>query len=381
MTTILTVLGTRPEIIKLSPLLPLLDTRYRHVLVHTGQHYDHALDGVFFDELRLRAPDYRLEVGSGSHGLQTARMLAALDPILDQVRPDAVVVQGDTNSTLAGALLSSKRHIPVIHLEAGCRSFNRHMPEELNRIMVDHCADLLLAADGGAARNLRAEGLPNGRIHVVGSTAIDACLRSVRFANRSGILQRLDLRSREYLLCTIHRAENTTPAVLPGLVQAINQLARQQQVVVPLHPRTAAALAAQQLAFDSGVQVIEPLGYLDLLQLLRHATAVLTDSGGVQEGAAARNGPRRIFRQETQWEYHGQGPHAPRHGKSAASILAGAALALRPEALAAMRSRPCISLGGAAQRIMTIIAEWLAAGETDHAPTLTHALRTLAVGA
>jgi UDP-N-acetylglucosamine 2-epimerase (non-hydrolysing) len=380
MKTLLTVLGTRPEIIKLSPILPLLGARWRHVLVHTGQHYDHALDGVFFDELRLRAPDFRLSVGSGSHNDQMARMLAALEPILSAIQPDAVLVQGDTNSTLAGALAASKRGIPVIHLEAGCRSFNRRMPEEINRVLVDHCADLLLAADESACRYLLAEGVSASRTHLVGSTAIDACLRSVRFANSSSVLQRLQLASRSYLLCTIHRAENTTPDVLPGLVATLNQLAQDRPLVVPLHPRTVAAMRAQGLCFAPEVRVCTPLGYLDMLQLLRHAQAVLTDSGGLQEEAGALNVPLLVLRQETEWSYLVEGGKALLIGNRPESILTHLS-ALDEAALMRMRARTSGGPSGAAQRSVTIITEWLAAQEDRHARTDSQPARAAVVGA
>jgi UDP-N-acetylglucosamine 2-epimerase len=376
MTTLLTVLGTRPEIIKLSPVLPLLAAHRHHVLVHTGQHYDHALDSVFFEELRLRPPDFRLGVGSGSHAGQTARMLTALEPILMMAQPDAVLVQGDTNSTLAGALAASKLGIPVIHVEAGCRSFNRRMPEELNRVLVDHCAELLLAADETALKNLQAEGIRRHNIHLVGSTAIDACLRNVRFANRSSILHQLRLMPRDYLLCTIHRAENTAPDILPGLIATLNTIA----LIVPLHPRTEAAMQAQNLAFEPEVCVIEPLGYLDLLQLLRHAQAVLTDSGGLQEEAAALNVPLLILRQETEWSYLVEGGKALLIGNQPETILAGVAHGLSDTALARMRYRACAAISGAAQRIVRIIDEWLSAQEEHHAWTHIQPIQTRATG-
>ncbi len=366
MTTLLTVLGTRPEIIKLSPVLPLLASRMTHVLAHTGQHYDYALDRVFFEELRLAAPDYRLDVGSDRHGAQTARMLAALEPILLDVRPDAVLVQGDTNSTLAGALVASKLGIPVIHLEAGCRSFNRRMPEELNRVLVDHCADLLLVADQVALENLHAEGRGEAAV-VVGSTAIDACLRSVRFANRSPILHQLRLQSREYVLCTIHRAENTAPDVLPGLVATLNELARTQTIVVPLHPRTAAAMRAQRLAFESRVRVIDPLGYLDLLQLLRHARAVMTDSGGLQEEAAALNVPLLVLRTETEWTYLVRAGKAILLGNRPDTILPAATSLLTDESLDQIRSRVCVTERGAAERVVETICAWMGISEERYA--------------
>lgn len=366
MTRLLTVLGTRPEIIKLSPVLPLLATRLTHVLVHTGQHYDYALDSIFFEELHLRAPDYRLNVGSDHHGAQTARMLAALEPILLDVQPDAVLVQGDTNTTLAGALAASKLGIPVIHLEAGCRSFNRRMPEEINRVLVDHCADLLLVADQIALDNLHAEGRGDHAV-VVGSTAIDACLRSVRFANRSPILHRLRLPSRGYVLCTIHRAENTAPDVLPGLVAALNELARAQPIVVPLHPRTAAAMRAQRLAFESRVRVIDPLGYLDLLQLLRHARAVMTDSGGLQEEAAALNVPLLVLRAETEWTYLVRAGKAILLGNRPDTILPAATRLLTDESLDQIRSRVCVTERGAAERVVETICAWMDISEESYA--------------
>jgi UDP-N-acetylglucosamine 2-epimerase len=366
---LLTVLGTRPEIIKLSPVLPLLESRWQHVLVHTGQHYDHALDGVFFDELRLRTPDHRLGVGSGSHASQTARMLIGLEPIVQQFEPDAVLVQGDTNSTLAGALAASKLGIPVIHMEAGCRSFNRRMPEELNRILVDHGSDLLLAADETARRNLMAEGLGGRGLRVTGSTAIDACLRSVRFANRSGILGRLRLDSRGYVLCTIHRAENTDPAVLPELVEALNAVAAEFTLVLPLHPRTAAAMRAQELAFEPHVRVVEPLGYLDLLQLLRHARAVMSDSGGLQEEAAALNVPLLVLRNETEWSYLVDAGKAVLIGNTFDDVTKATTATLSDEALENMRSRPTVAISGAAERVVGAIAEWFDAEEERHGHT------------
>ncbi|MDW8234447.1 MAG: UDP-N-acetylglucosamine 2-epimerase (non-hydrolyzing), partial [Roseiflexaceae bacterium] len=224
MKTVVTVLGTRPEIIKLSPLIPLLRERFRHILVHSGQHYSFEMDAVFFEELRLPAPDYTLGVGSASHGEQTARMLSRLEPILLETKPDMVLVQGDTNTAMAGGLCAAKLNIPVAHLESGGRSFNRQMPEELNRIILDHISMLLLAADETAERNLLAEGLPPERIRMVGSSVIDAVERNRQHARRSTILQRLEVTPGDYLVLTLHRSENTTPAVLPGMIRALGEL-------------------------------------------------------------------------------------------------------------------------------------------------------------
>lgn len=381
MTTLLTVLGTRPEIIKLSPLLPLLDARWQHIVVHTGQHYDHALDGVFFDELRLRSPDHRLAVGSGEQSLQTARMLMGLEPIMQATKPDAVLVQGDTNSTLAGALTACKLGIPVIHLEAGCRSFNRHMPEELNRVIVDHCSDLLLAANADGQRHLQAEGIARQNIHVAGSTAIDACLRNVRLANSSSILQRHQLRSRDYLLCTLHRAENTHPAVLPGLIAALNTLAELHHVVVPLHPRTRAAMHTQGLQFTPSVHAIDPVSYLDMLQVLRHARAVLTDSGGLQEEAAALNIPLLVLREETEWTYLVDMGKAVLIGNQPDTVLRRAMGSLTEASLNRMRATGGSVQAGAAQAIIQIIATWLDARTTYDAQPFSAEPESIAVAA
>ncbi len=233
------------------------------------------------------------------------------------------------------------------------------MPEELNRVLVDHSADLLLAPDDAGRQHLAAEGINGNHVHVVGSTAIDACLRSVRFANRSTILPRLQLESRQYVLCTIHRAENTAPHVLPGLINAINMLAREHTIVVPLHPRTNAAMQAHRLTFAREVRVTEPLGYLDMLQLLRHAQAVLTDSGGLQEEAVALNVPLLILRTETEWSYLVSAGKAVLIGNRPETVLSGATDGLRNRALDQMRSRTCGSTSGAAQRIVQVITSWL----------------------
>src|SRR5262245_45567801 len=302
MAKVLTVLGTRPEITKLSPVIPLLSQSFEHVLVHSGQHYSYEMDALFFEELSLPAPDYLLNVGSASHGEQTARMLSRLEPILLQERPAAVVVQGDTNTTFSGALAAAKLHIPVIHIEAGCRSFNRAMPEELNRVLVDHMSSLLFAPDAESHRNLLAEGIDQAQIHLVGSTAIDACERNQHYASRSTVLERLEVTPGSYLALTLHRAENTEPAVLPGILEALDALSEQHTIVFPVHPRTEAALAAQKLAMPPRLRICPPLGYIDMLRLVSAARAVLTDSGGVQEEAATLGVPALVLRQETEWQ-------------------------------------------------------------------------------
>ncbi|WP_298817362.1 non-hydrolyzing UDP-N-acetylglucosamine 2-epimerase [Chloroflexus sp.] len=356
MSRVLTILGTRPEIIKLSPLIPLLETQFEHILVHSGQHYSYEVDAIFFEELSLPAPRYTLGVGSAQHGEQTARILSRLEPILLQERPDLVLVQGDTNTTMAGALCAAKLGFPVAHLEAGGRSFNRTMPEELNRIIVDHIAEILLAADEIAAYNLRAEGLPESRIHVIGSTAIDAALHHRERAAQRPILNQLELKPGSYLVLTLHRAENTEPAVLPGIIQALNELAATHRIVFPIHPRTAAALERQQLQLSPRILALRPLGYLDTLCLVQSAQAVLTDSGGLQEEAAVLGTPILLVRNETEWRYLVDAGVAVLIGNRYESILDGAARWLSPAGLDRLRSARSPIISGAAGRAVAIMA-------------------------
>ena len=347
---LLTFLGTRPEITKLSPILPLLDERAAHTVVHSGQHYSYEMDAQFFEELGLRAPDHSLAVGSASHGEQTARMLSRLEPLLLDLLPDAVLVQGDTNSTLAGALCAAKLGIPVVHLEAGARSFDRLMPEELNRIVVDHVSSLLLAADDVAGANLRQEGCAAARIHIVGSTAIDAVLQVRDRLDGSTVLQRLGLTSGAYLAVTAHRAKSTAPDVLPGLLEALGDIAARQPLVWPVHPRTRAAMREQQLVMPASILVTEPLGYLDTLRLVRDACALLTDSGGLQEEAAVLGTPTLILRDETEWAYLVAAGAHKLVGNTPQSVRDGAARWLTAEGLAAIRATPIPVTAGAARR-------------------------------
>lgn len=301
MKTIVSVLGTRPEIVKFSPLLPRLDARSRHVLVHTGQHYDENMDRVFFRELRLRQPRFHLRVGSGGQGEQTGRMLERLEPILAKTRPDMVLVLGDTNSTLAGALVAAKLNLAVGHVEAGCRSFNRRMPEEKNRIMVDHISTLLFAPDQPAAANLRREGIDVSRIHRVGNTGLDAARRTMQLAE-AGRLARFGVRPEAYVLATLHRAENTDdPECFERLIRALNEVGRRCPVLFPVHPRTLAVLKTRRLRLGEGVRLLPPLGNVDFIALLKYGLLVMSDSGGVQEEAAVVNRPCLVLRTDTEW--------------------------------------------------------------------------------
>ncbi len=299
---IITVLGTRPEIIKMSPLLSLFNKQFKHILVHTGQHYAYHLDRLFFEELDLREPDYALNVGSSDNLSQTTLMLEKMIPILNKERPDMIVVQGDTNSTLAGGLAACKSQINLVHVEAGCRSFNREMPEEYNRIIVDHCSDMLFAPHQDAVENLLKERISKDTIYMTGSTLTDACLRNIKIADKSDILKRLELKENDYIPVTIHRTENTDNiTVLKNLILSLCRLSDNTTLVFPIHPRTKKALQLENIHLAKGMKVIDPVGYLDFLRLLSQARFVLTDSGGVQEEAAVLDVPALVLRNETEW--------------------------------------------------------------------------------
>lgn len=272
------------------------------VLVHTNQHYDDNMSSVFFDELGIPAPAYHLGIGSGTHGEQTGRMLEAIERVLLREEPDWVLVYGDTNSTLAGALAAVKLHIPVAHVEAGLRSFNRKMPEEINRVLTDHAAELLFAPTEAAVDNLLREGVEREKIHLTGDVMFDAALYYAEMAaSRSTILARLSLEPTQYILATVHRAENTdNPARLRAIFAGLAEVARTIPVVLPLHPRTRRYL--QELAIDtSRLTILEPVGYLDMVMLEKNARLIATDSGGVQKEAYFYRVPCVTLRDETEW--------------------------------------------------------------------------------
>jgi UDP-GlcNAc3NAcA epimerase len=301
---ILTVVGNRPQFIKAAAVSGPLRERHEEILVHTGQHYDDSLSRVFFGELGLAAPDRELQIGGGSNTQQTARMLAALEPLLHELAPDAVLVYGDTNSTLAGALAAAQAEVPVAHVEAGMRSFDRSMPEERNRVLSDHLSELLLCSSETAAENLRAESVA-GQIEVVGDVMVDVAMRRQPSARADAQpLARHGVRSGEYLLLTAHRAGNVDdPARLRALVKLIGALPG--PVVLPLHPRTRARLVEAGLDAEleaiADLRITEPLGYVEFSALLCQAQAVLTDSGGVQKEAYLAGVPCVTMRANTEW--------------------------------------------------------------------------------
>ncbi|HLC90259.1 MAG TPA: UDP-N-acetylglucosamine 2-epimerase (non-hydrolyzing) [Candidatus Nanoarchaeia archaeon] len=298
---IATVLGTRPEIIKLSPLLPLLDKEFQHILIHTGQHYDYRMDKVFFDELQLEPPSYNLTIGSHPAGKQTAMMLENIEEVLLKEKPQLVIVQGDTNSTLAGALAAAKLHISVLHVEAGCRSFNRKMPEEINRVIVDHLSSFLIAPDKASLQNLSQEGITEG-VNLFGSIVFDALERNEKLIPSENMLKTQNISSGQYVLVTLHRAETTDDKnKLQEILAALETISRNLPVLFPIHPRTKKALETFSISLPPTIHLIEPQGYLQFLALLKECRFCVTDSGGIQEEAIFFNVPCLIPRQETEW--------------------------------------------------------------------------------
>jgi UDP-GlcNAc3NAcA epimerase len=304
---VLTVVGARPQFIKASPVSNALrEGGHTEIIVHTGQHYDFRMSQVFFEELGIKDPDVNLGVGSGSHGRQTGEMLIHLEEVIVSLAPDCVLVYGDTNSTLAGALAAVKLHIRVIHVEAGLRSYNKEMPEEHNRVLTDHCADTLFCPTQTAVSNLAREGVTEG-VYLVGDTMYDAVLRFADIARqKSTILQDLGLTPKTYALATVHRPYNTdVPENLRNILSAF--LKSEEPIIFPVHPRTRqkiAALEAYSHANSGAVnklRMIEPVGYLDMLVLQQNARLILTDSGGIQKEAFFFSVPCVTLRPETEW--------------------------------------------------------------------------------
>lgn len=307
---IVSIVGARPQFIKARPVSLAIDAynhrrghlRLREVLVHTGQHYDHLMSQVFFDELKLKKPDYNLGVGSDAHGAQTGEMLKRIERILFTEKPDVVLVYGDTNSTLAGALAAAKLLIPVAHVEAGLRSFNRNMPEEINRVMTDHLSSLLFAPTATSVNNLLKEGITEG-VHLVGDVMYDVAVQYLKLARRrSRVFRRFGLQSKRYVLATVHRAENTDRQErLHSILEALETLSQDWTVVLPVHPRTRKAMKGRARPKSPGLILTAPVSYLDMLLLESEARVIVTDSGGVQKEAFFFHVPCVTLREETEW--------------------------------------------------------------------------------
>ncbi len=329
---LVTIIGARPQIIKAAALSRAIRNHYadqiQEVIVHTGQHYDDNMSQVFFDELQIPRPDYNLHVGSASHGVQTARMTEGIEALLIKEKPDFIVLYGDTNSTLAGAVAAAKIHVPIVHIEAGLRSFNKSMPEEINRIVCDHCSTLLFTPTKAGLENLKREGfsidesgpstgsgtakptIDNPKVYHCGDIMYDNSLHFADIAEeKTDIIQHLELKGKPFILATIHRDSNTDhPERLGAIFDALIELSKENQIVLPLHPRTAKLLKTnlsnekQTLIFSStNIKLIPPVSFLEMISLERHAQLVMTDSGGVQKEAYFFKKPCIILRPETEW--------------------------------------------------------------------------------
>jgi UDP-GlcNAc3NAcA epimerase len=298
---VLSVIGARPQFVKAALLTAELRRRgIEEILVHTGQHYDREMSDVFFEELHLPQPRHQLGVGSGGHGAQTGEMLKRLEPVVQAEKPDWVLVYGDTNSTLAGALVGSKLHVPVAHVEAGLRSFNKKMPEEINRVVADHVADLLLVPNKHAAQQLAKEGITRG-VHIVGDLMVDLALRvAARLPQHPAILDRFGLHARSYCVATVHRASNTDdPRTFARILEGLRGVDR--PVVFPVHPRTRDVARAAGAGEGDNLILCEPLPYVEMLALLSQGATLFTDSGGLQKEAFVLKIPCVTLREETEW--------------------------------------------------------------------------------
>ena len=356
--------AARPNFMKIAPILDQVKAFpvIRPLLVHTGQHYDRELSDVFFEELGIPAPDLHMGVGSGSHAVQTARVMIEFEKVLLAEEPALVVVVGDVNSTLACSLASVKLHVPVAHVEAGLRSFDRSMPEEINRMVTDSLSSLLFTTCEDADVNLRNEGVPPGRIHFVGNVMIDSLKNHIEIARRSDVLSRLSLRERDYAVLTLHRPSNVdSEESLSRIVDAVCEVQKDLPVVFPVHPRTRKGLSAsrikRKLEQAKNFLLTEPLGYLDFLRLLVSARLILTDSGGIQEESTVLGVPCLTLRENT------ERPVTVSHGTNTVVGTDPARIVREAREVIAGRGKqggvPPLWDGKASARIAAVLAEWL----------------------
>lgn len=300
---ITSIIGARPQFVKVSAFHRAIieHDNIQHYILHTGQHYDYNMSDVFFKEMEIPIPNNNLNIGGGTHGQNTGRMIEQIEEILIKEKPDWVVLFGDTDSTLAGAIAASKMHIPVAHVEAGLRSWNRAMPEEINRVLTDHCSDVLFVPSEGAARNLKKEGVPNEKVKWSGDIMYDVALMfKERISNSELSVEKWGVTPKGYVLATIHRAENTDTA--EQLSQVMDRLSEvNHQIILPLHPRTKNALSKFQIHLPDNITAISPVGYLEMVLLEINALFIITDSGGVQKEAYFHQVPCITMREETEW--------------------------------------------------------------------------------
>ena len=356
------VVGARPNFMKVAPLLRLLncDGHFTTALVHTGQHYDDNLSGRFFHDLQLPAPDHYLCVQSGTHAQQTAEVMKRFEPVLMAEQPDGVVVVGDVNSTMAAAVVAVKLQVPVFHIEAGLRSFDKSMPEEINRIITDAISDLLLVTEESGRRNLLNEGIPDQRIHMVGNLMIDSLRQGLAAARKSDILRRLCIDGRPFALATLHRPANVDhPEQLDEILGAFQEISETIPLVFPVHPRTRAHLDRNHFARSGNITMLEPLGYLDFLCLMSNSSVVFTDSGGIQEETTALGVPCLTLRDNTE---------RPVTIEEGTNMLAGTHRSTILAAWNKMRVRPKVGRipalwdGAAAERCLAVFRNYFVAG-------------------
>ena len=352
---IVSVVGTRPNYMKIAPIAAELANRddLEHVLVHTGQHYDDSMSRIFFEQLGVGAPDHLLKVGSGTHGVQTARVMERLEPLLIELGPDVVLVPGDVNSTMAAALVACKLGHTVGHVEAGLRSFDRTMPEEINRLVADSVADLLFIHSPEARTNLLDEGAPEESILAVGNTMIDTLVAMLPRVEEANTRAELGLGDQDYLLITLHRPALTDGPLLAEAIGELRAVARELPVVFPVHPRTRARIEAEQLD-TRGIALLDPLGYIEFMSLVRSAAALLTDSGGVQEETTYLGIPCFTLRENT------ERPITVTEGTNVLLGLEPRRIAAVPELLSdrGRRTRPALDGwdGAAAKRVVEVLA-------------------------
>ena len=308
MIKILTIVGARPQFIKVAPVSIEFskEKNVQEIIIHTGQHFDKKMSDIFFNEMSLPIPKYNLEIGGGSHGSNTGKMLEKIENVLLEEKPDCVLVYGDTNSTLAGALAASKLHIPVMHVEAGIRSFNRRMPEEINRLLTDHISEICFAPTTNAVSNLEKEGIEKSKIIMSDDVMADASRIYGEISNQnSEIIDKLNLRGKPFILATIHRAENTdNKEILESILSAFGKVKNYKniEIILPIHPRTMKAIELNNLTFLlEYFTCIDPVGFLDMISLEKHASLIVTDSGGVQKEAFFNNTKCITVRTETEW--------------------------------------------------------------------------------
>ncbi|TKC13065.1 UDP-N-acetylglucosamine 2-epimerase (non-hydrolyzing) [Pedobacter polaris] len=299
---ICTIIGARPQFIKAAVVSRVIEETegVSETLIHTGQHFDANMSDVFFEELNIRKPDHQLKIGGGTHGQNTGRMIEAIEAVLIREKPDWVLVYGDTDSTLAGTLAAVKLHIPIAHVEAGLRSYNRRMPEEINRVLTDHAANLLFAPTDTAVHNLNIEGIDSAKVHQVGDVMYDATLYYRKSAKRPSSIGVI---AEGFILCTIHRAENTDDlSRLTRILDGLNVIAKEHTIILPVHPRTAGVIKKMpSLQLNKNIKIIDPVGFLEMHWLLQKCSVVMTDSGGVQKEAFFHRKPCITLRDETEW--------------------------------------------------------------------------------